>query len=64
MDMNITPRKLEKTEELLKLLNDYHNYLDMFDSSTYDKLSELANKLEKELDWEIRYAKEELEKVA
>jgi hypothetical protein len=36
----------------------------MFDSSTYDKLSELANKLEKELDWELRDAKEELEKVA
>jgi hypothetical protein len=64
MDINITPRKLEKTEELLELLNDYHNYLYMFDSSTYDKLSELANKLEKELDWELRYAKEELEKVA
>ena len=29
MDMNITPRKLEKTEELLELLNDYHNYLDI-----------------------------------
>ena len=62
--MNITPRKLEKTEKLLELLNDYHNYLDMFDSSTYDKLSELANKLEKELDWELRDVKEELEKVA
>ena len=64
MDMNITPRKLEKTEKLLELLNDYHNYLDMFDSCTYDKLSELANKLEKELDWGLRDAKEELEKVA
>jgi hypothetical protein len=64
MDMNITPRKLEKTKELLELLNDYHNYLDMFDTYTYDKLSELANKLEKELDSELEHAKEELEKVA
>jgi len=64
MDMNITPRKLEKTEKLLELLNDYHNYLDMFDTNTYDKLSELANNLERELDWELRYAKEELQKVA
>jgi hypothetical protein len=64
MDMNITPRKLEKTKELLELLNDYHNYLDMFDAYAYDKLADLANKLEKALDSELEHAKEELEKVA
>jgi hypothetical protein len=55
---------MEKTKELLELLNDYHNYLDMFDSNTYDKLADLANKLEKELDFEISYLEKELEKVA
>lgn len=59
--MNITPKKLEKTKELLELLNDYHNYLDMFDSNTYEKLSDLANKLEKELDWELSYLEKEIE---
>jgi len=59
--MNITPKKLEKTKKLLELLNDYHNYLNMFDASTYDKLADLANKLEKELDWELGYLEKEVE---
>jgi len=59
--MNITPKKLEKTKELLELLNDYHNYLNMFDANTYDKLADLANKLEKELDWELGYLEKEVE---
>jgi len=59
--MNITAKKLEKTKKLLELLNDYHNYLNMFDANTYDKLADLANKLEKELDWELSYLEKEVE---
>ena len=62
--MNNQKRKLEKVYELLELLNDYHNFLNVFDDNTYDKLSELARKLESELDFEIGYLKKELEKVA
>ena len=59
--MNITDRKLEKTKKLLELLNDYHNYLDMFNDNVYNTLADLANKLEKELDYELSYLEKETE---
>ena len=51
---------IQDAERLLKLLNDYDKYLQVFDKSTYIELAELANALELKLDRALKNLEDEM----
>ena len=50
---------IQDAEQLLRLLNSYDRYLQVFDKSTYIQLADLANALELKLDRALTDLKEE-----
>ena len=50
---------IQDAEQLLRLLNSYDRYLQVFDKSTYIQLADLANALELKLDRALTDLKDE-----
>ena len=51
---------IQDAEQLLRLLNNYDRYLQVFDKSTYIELADLANALELKLDRALKNLEDEM----
>lgn len=51
---------IQDAERLLKLLNDYDKYFQVFDKPTYIELADLANALELKLDRALKNLEDEM----
>jgi hypothetical protein len=51
---------IQDVKQLLRLLNSYNRYLQVFDKSTYIELADLANSLELKLDRALKNLEDEM----